>query len=119
MPLKSTYGSWGAAMSRPPGDRALLELSIHIHIHLLVEERQVALDLRALGDGVLVAPDDVWHLCVAHLRGPVRGVALVGAGRGRRRWDQEVHADVARRQVVARRMARLEEEDRLARLGDR
>src|SRR6185436_8784166 len=80
-----------------------------------------AQELRDLGerlDRLLVAPDDVLVPCVFELERPVRGVALEWARRRVLGAHEKLHANVAARDVVARRKAALAEHTRTSGLGN-
>ncbi len=49
----------------PLGLRALLELAVHVDVHLLVEEGEISLDAWAFQDRIQIAPDDVSQLGIA------------------------------------------------------
>jgi hypothetical protein len=96
----------------------LLLLAVHLEIHLLVEEAQVAFDLVSLRDRLRVVPDEVLHPPSPGLDRVVRSHALVRAPGVLIAREEHLLADVLGRDVVARRQSGLEEDPGPLRLGD-
>src|ERR687886_963996 len=86
---------------RPLRLRPRLYLTIHLKIHALVKEAQVALYLPGFRDRLLIAPDEILHVSPPSLHRPVRCDTLVRALRLRITGDEPLLADVFRGDIVA------------------
>src|SRR5258708_3153385 len=79
-------------------------------VHLLVEEAEITLDLRAFRDRVGIGPDEIAEQLVPNLDRVVAGLALVRAAGDCLAPNEQVHPHIRGRDVVAGRQPRLEQE---------
>src|SRR5215204_6086568 len=98
---------------RPLRLRSLLLLAVYLKVDLLIEEAQVSLHLGRFGYGVLVTPDEVLDALAVGLHRPVRRDTLIWTLGILLAWDELISPNVLRRDVVAWRQPRLEQELRL------
>src|ERR1700726_906775 len=87
-------------------------------VYLLVEETEIALDLRAFRDRIGVIPDEVAEHLVPDFDRMVAGLALVRAASDRLARNEKLHPHVVGRDVIAGRQPRLEKKPRTPSLGN-
>src|SRR5215472_2284094 len=87
-------------------------------VDALVEEAEIAFDLRAFRDRIGVAPDEIFEHLIADLDRVVAGLAFVGAPRDRLARHEKAHAHILGRDVIAGRQPGFEQKAGSPRLGN-